>query len=106
MASILQGRVVNKGLIIYESKNDHEIIEFLVNKDQTIINEMLRYSDFVWRHVAARKEPKTPFEPDSYECSYCPYYERCHGKPKPEKFIDKGIWGAANAKELSGEPKF
>lgn len=105
IAEVLQGRTVTKGIILYENKDNHKLIEFSVDRDESIINEIRKYATFVWKHVEDRKEPKFKFEPDSYECSYCPFYEKCHGMKKPpkEEFQNKNIWGAAHSREV---PKF
>jgi hypothetical protein len=110
IASALKGRTVNRGIILYESKNDHKIMEFMVNRDEALIRELLRYSKYVWKCFDKKEVPKQKFEPDSSECMYkcsTAFYNMCHGKPKPVK--DPGevnVWGAANVKETNKDPKF
>lgn len=110
IAAVLNGRTITKGIILYESKNDHKIMEFLVNKNPDAISELLRYSDRLWKYFSEDKEPRYKFEPDSPECMYkcsTAFYEKCHGKPKPEsKFEEKNIWGSANAKETNKDISF
>lgn len=110
IANVLKGRHITKGIILYESKNDHKIMEFMVNRNEDAIQELLRYTDVLWRYFEKDKEPKYKFEPDSPECMYkcsSAYYERCHGKPKPErKFEDKNVWGTSNARESINDPSF
>ena len=107
---ILKGRNINRGIIMYESKNDHKIMEFMVNKDDALIKELLRYAKYVWKSYEKKEIPKQKFDPDSSECMYkCSkaYYEMCHGKPKPIKDVGNiDIWGAANVKESLKDPSF
>lgn len=110
IAAVLQGRTITRAIILYESKNDHKIMEFLVNKNEAAIKELLKYTRVLWKAFAEKKEPKYKFEPDSPECMYkCSktYYEMCHGKPKPVKDPeDKGVWGFSNVKETKKDPSF
>jgi hypothetical protein len=113
----LQGRKVTKGIILYESKNDHTILEFAVDKNQEIINECLAYARYVWKRIQASKEPKVPFLPDSSECLYkckAEYYEMCHGVPNPKKeppapqkaLKDGTVWGFNNVKAVRDDESF
>lgn len=112
---ILKGRPVNKGIILYEEKDNHKITEFGVNRSQPIIDDLLKYSEILWAHVRTGQEPNFKFEPDSKECMYrCTprYYQLCHGRPreqaKKKEDIDSssGLWGISNAREVSSEDKF
>lgn len=109
--AVLKGREVTRGIILYESKNNHELLEFEVNKNQEIIDELLRYSTYVWNRYMKNKVPVVPFDRDSPECLYkckAQYYEMCHGEKKPtkEQIKDKNIWGFGSAKEINKDPKF
>ena len=102
----LQGRDVQNGLILYENKNDHGLLEFVVNKDRVIINEILEFANYMWKQISANKEPKDKFDPDSFECKYkCrgQYYQMCHGRENPAKpKVQDGngkVWGFGSAKK-------
>jgi hypothetical protein len=111
----LQGRPLNKGIILYEDKDGHKITEFAVNRSKLIIDDLIHYSKVLWAHVQAGEEPNFKFEPDSKECLYkCKpqYYLLCHGKSK-ENFKKKeditsesGLWGISDARQLSDGDKF
>lgn len=105
----LRGRILNKGLLFYENKNDHSIVEFLVHKDKEIIEKLLSFADNVWISHEKDTAPPVPFQPDSPECLYkcsSAYYNKCHNKLKPDKINDTGVWGFADAKKLNNDPKF
>jgi len=109
VAAVLQGRPVNRGIILYESKNDHKLMEFLVSRDDELIGALLGYNEFVWKSFEQKHAPKFKFEPDAPECLYkCSkvYYEICHGKPKPIKEPLVNVWGASNVKETNKDPSF
>jgi CRISPR/Cas system-associated exonuclease Cas4 (RecB family) len=110
ISKILNGRTVTKCILLYINKNDQKLSEYVVDKDNDLIDEIIRYSKFVWKSVEDNEEPKTPFSPEDYECTYCPFYLYCHGKPKPEKLIsrseDKDVWGSVYSKPTKNEPQF
>lgn len=111
LVAAIGNRRINKGIILYESKNDHKLLEYRVDRAQPIINELLHYADTVWAKVQSGKEPKQKFEPDSPECLYkCnkSYYQICHGKPNPwkESLKDGQVWGFGNAQTMTKEPTF
>jgi hypothetical protein len=107
----LQGRPINKGLLLYENKNDHKLLEFVVNRNNTLIKESLQFAQSMWKKIQENKEPTQKFEPDSPECLYkcnARYYEMCHGvkNPTKEKVEDAPIWGFSSAKLNADDPKF
>jgi hypothetical protein len=107
----LQGRPVTKGLLLYENKNDHKLMEFVVNKNPTLIKESLDFARIVWNKIQQDKEPKQKFDPESPECLYkcnTKYYQMCHGKPNPKKepIQDGDVWGFNSAKMSDKDPKF
>jgi hypothetical protein len=111
---ILQGRPITKGIILYEDKDAHKITEFSVNKNQKLIDELLRYSNVLFQHINSGKQPEFKLESDSRECLYkCKpqYYQMCHGKTNPKKNNEKipkntGIWGVSEASKVMSEEKF
>ena len=112
LKTALKGRAINQGMIFYESKNDHKPLEFIINKNNAIIQELLDFARIVWDKKEKNQEPKQKFEPDSVECLYkckAQFYELCHGKPNPikETIVDEGVWGFGNVKpSVTKEPKF
>ena len=110
VAEVLKGRTITKGIILYECKNDHSILEFLVTKDEELIKELIRYTKYVWKAFETKKAPLPPFSPDAPECLYkcnSKYYEMCYGKPRPLKEPVIAVWGAKNlSKDIKKEPPF
>ena len=101
------GRKITKGILYYECKNDQKPTEYEVERNEVLIDGIKKHAQSVWKHINEGKIPKLVFLPDDPECLYkCQYYELCHQKPKPEKFIEKGVFGDKDAKRLNNEPKF
>jgi hypothetical protein len=107
----LQGRSINKGLILYENKDNHKLTEYVVNRNPAVIREALEFARVVWKKIQDDKEPTQKFEADSPECLYkcnARYYQLCHGKanPKKEPIVDGHIWGFGSAKSNVDDPTF
>lgn len=111
---VLQGRPLNKGILYYENKDNQKPTEFLVVKNNIIIEELLNYTDIVWDHINRKQKPEFKYDSESPECLYkcsSQFYKICHGKDritKKDKEIieDKGIWGIADARNLAMDEKF
>lgn len=105
----LNGRILNKCIVFYENKNDHTPLEFLVFKDNEIIENTLKYANKLWEHHWSNITPEVPFNEDSPECKYkcsSSYYNQCWKKKKPDKQKNSGIWGYADAMKLAKDPSF
>lgn len=116
--AILKGRTVTKSIIFYEEKDSHKITEFIVPKNQKMINDLLKYSQILIKHVMEGKEPEFKLAPSSPECMYkCKpeYYKLCHGidrdKVGKNQNIEipkeaSGMWGITDAKNTKQIEKF
>lgn len=107
--AVTKGRKINKGILFYENKNRHRPMEFVVNRNQEQIDEILDFCNVLWEHIQTNKKPKYKFALDSFECKYCKpeFFLQCHGKPQPPRNIeDKNVWGIANVREVKSDASF
>lgn len=79
---------IDKGIILYENKNSQETKEYIVEKDDKIIESVLKEIkycvDLAKKHELA---PRT-LMPTDVQCRYCDYRDICWPEAKPFTFED------------------
>ena len=70
---------LDKGIIFYEDKNTHELIEFLVPYDKHLIEDIKTNAKKLLLAIEGRKLPKINphYSKDAKPCAYCGYADLC-----------------------------
>jgi CRISPR-associated protein Cas4 len=69
---------IQKMIIIYENKNNHELKEFEVDIDKKIVEKIKDKLIKVYSHFEKKKPPEREYKRTDYHCIYCPYYKHCY----------------------------
>ena len=81
---------LEKGIILYENKDRHEVKEYVIKKSKKVVREYKQVIDRVKiainENVPPKKESPTP---NSTACRWCNYTHICHTEAKMKLFQDK-----------------
>lgn len=69
---------IEKGLIYYENKNTQEIKEYVVEKDDDLIAQVLADISYVVDLANKKELADREFQPNDVQCRYCDYRELCY----------------------------
>ncbi|MFS1019887.1 Dna2/Cas4 domain-containing protein [Enterococcus casseliflavus] len=79
---------IEKGIIYYENKNTQDTKEYIIEKDDDKIAEVLKeiqiVLDLARKHELAQRE----YTPNDIHCRYCDYREHCYPNSQPFRFED------------------
>ena len=68
---------VHKALIIYEDKNQHDVKEFLVERNEEMINKIKTKIQMVNRHFKEGTLPDKEYPREDWHCCWCKYFRIC-----------------------------
>lgn len=82
-------RDIDKGVIIYKNKNTAALKEFVVKKDDEIVQELLAKFERIDSCVKTGNLPKRPYHRDDWHCQYCQFQKICWSDVEEEIAHDK-----------------
>ncbi len=68
---------LDSGFVIYENKNNQELLFLLVQRDETYIKKLFKKYDTIWSAFQAGILPERPYVETSDKCKYCKLKARC-----------------------------
>lgn len=72
---------INKGIVLYENKDNQELKEFKIDYDPGLVEFVLYRMKELKKDIENNNLPKIPEQimsgPESWRCSYCSYIESC-----------------------------
>lgn len=68
---------IPRAIILYECKDKSEILEFLVDYDKKICENLLKSLGVIMEQVKAGVIPAIPRDLESWQCEYCAYSDIC-----------------------------
>jgi len=68
---------INKGIILIENKDNQQLREFVVERDDTLINQLIESFKKLWIEIESNQLPEKPKDLPQWKCTYCPYSEIC-----------------------------
>lgn len=73
---------LQKGIVFFENKNDHELLEFAVERDNELIEQIKTQSKKILDLIQNKKIPKIPeaYSFSTKPCAYCGYRNACYKK--------------------------
>ncbi len=79
---------INKGIILYENKDNQELKEFKIEYDSGLVEFVLYKLKELKQNIDNNLLPKVPESimtgSESWKCSYCPYVESCSKESEKE----------------------
>ncbi|MEK6903188.1 MAG: hypothetical protein AABW64_00900 [Nanoarchaeota archaeon] len=64
---------LEKSLIIVENKDTQELKEFIIKKDEAMINQLIHQFDYLQNQIGSSVVPQKPEDLEPWKCKLCPY---------------------------------
>tara|TARA_Y100000310_G_scaffold335338_2_gene417148 strand:+ start:50933 stop:51607 length:675 start_codon:yes stop_codon:yes gene_type:complete len=64
---------IQKGILIVENKDTQELKEFVVEKNEELINKLLQQFDYLRDQIGSTVTPQKPENLEPWKCKLCPY---------------------------------
>ena len=64
---------LQKGILVVENKDTQELKEFIVEKNQELINKLLQQFDYLKDQIGSEVTPQKPENLEPWKCKLCPY---------------------------------
>ena len=64
---------INKSIVLVENKDTQALKEFIIEKDQKIIDKLLQHFDYLRDQIGSNVVPQKPEDLEAWKCKYCPY---------------------------------
>lgn len=64
---------LQKGIVVVENKDTQELKEFLVEKDEDIVRQLLQQFDYLQGQIGSNVVPQKPDTLEAWKCKLCPY---------------------------------
>lgn len=68
---------IHKGIILIENKNDQSLLEFWIDYDEVMAEEIVNKIEHVIEHVKKEEIPPREKAKTSFDCRYCDYRDIC-----------------------------
>ena len=69
---------IDKGIILYECKNNSKLKEFAVTLDRDCINKIWENFKSAKSYIDSNTLPDRDFARNTTECGFCPFSEKCY----------------------------
>jgi CRISPR/Cas system-associated exonuclease Cas4 (RecB family) len=79
---------IQDGILLYESKNTQDMLEFYVEYSEEEANRIIGKIKECVKHYTEKTLPVRPYDKHSYECQYCDYRNKCWESKVDEKIKD------------------
>lgn len=82
-------RDIDRGVILYKNKNTAAMKEFIIERDENLIQELLAKFERIDSHLKAGTLPDRPYPKSDWHCQYCQFQKICWAGVKEGRTGDK-----------------
>lgn len=68
---------IKKGILLYENKDNQELMEFVLEYDPELVRKILSDLEKLKKQVESSELPEIPQNLEDWRCAYCDYAESC-----------------------------